>query len=68
MLVKRCLHRVQRISCAGQSLYGSDFLVLGLDRKHETGPDRFPIEQNGAGAANAMFASEINTRKAAAFT
>ena len=38
--------------------------AVGLDRQHETRPDRLPVQQYRAGPANALVAADVGTRKA----
>src|SRR5262249_48029271 len=38
---------------------GCDLIAVGLHRQHQAGADRLAIEQDGAGAADAMLAAGV---------
>jgi hypothetical protein len=44
----------------GEAFHRMERGAVGLHRKHETGTDRFAVEQNGAGAANSMFTAQMS--------
>ncbi len=59
MLVHRLLNRIELAAVAREALDGREFVAVGLHRQHQAGADRDTIEQNGAGAADAMLAADM---------
>ena len=57
------LKRVQVIY-RSQALDRLDFMSVGLDCKDQAGTHRFTIEQNGAGAADPVFAANVRAGQA----
>src|SRR6185312_3792671 len=47
-----------------ERLDGLDAAAVGLHRKHAAGAGREPIEQDGAGAAHAVFAADMRAGQA----
>ncbi len=43
----------------GQALDGADCIALGLHREHQAGPHRRVIDDDGAGAADAVIAADM---------
>jgi hypothetical protein len=54
------LHRMHP-SSIGEPFDGRDFRLARLDREHDAGTDRLAVEQDRAGAANAMLAADMDT-------
>src|ERR1700722_8218182 len=50
---------MQRAIGCGDALYGGDTMTVGLDGKHQAGTDGRAVEENGAGAADPMFAANM---------
>src|SRR5436190_15144214 len=63
-LVKRLLHRVQRLAVAGEAFDRGHLVALGLDREHETRPHGRAVEQHGAASAHAVLASDVSSGQA----
>ena len=59
MLVHRLLDRMQFAGTAGEPLDGREFMAIGLHRQHQAGTHRRAIQQDRAGAANAVFAADM---------
>jgi hypothetical protein len=57
---QRLLHRMQRAVGRGQPLYTSDFAAISLDRQHQTRAHSEPIDDDRAGAAHSMFATDMH--------
>ena len=58
MTGERCLYGVQ-FGTSRQSFDRFDASPLRLYREHKTGPHARSVDQNGTGAADAMFASQM---------
>jgi hypothetical protein len=58
MAHERLLHRMQ-LFAVGEPLDGPDRTAVGLDGKHETGPDGLAIDEDGAGPAHPMLAADM---------
>jgi len=48
----------------GQGLDGLKFVAIGLDGKHNARAHRFPIEEDGAGPAHAVFTTDVGAGEA----
>lgn len=64
-LPKTCLNRMQ-FPVAAQAFDGRDVRAIRLNREHGAGFHRFSIQQDGARAAQARFASDVRPRQPAA--
>ena len=54
---------MQVFRCA-QGFDRADFMAVGLDCKDQAGAHRFTIKEDGAGAADAMFAANVRADQA----
>ena len=63
MLVHRLLERMQLAGTGCEPLDGPEFMAIGLHREHQAGTHRRAIEQDRAGAANAVFAADMGAGK-----
>ncbi len=58
------LQRMQRLAI-GEPFDGADLPAVGLDREHQAGADRLAVEDDGAGAADAVLAADMGAGLAA---
>jgi hypothetical protein len=66
-LVERLLHH-RELAVGSKRLDGCNLVALGLNGIEQAGADRRPIEENGAGAANAVLATDVGPGEAAILT
>ena len=59
MIVHRLLQRMQFAVAAGQPFDGRELVAVGLHREHQAGAHRRAVEQDGAGAADAVLAADM---------
>src|SRR5215470_4210932 len=59
VILKRALQRMKFVA-VGKAFHRLERGAVSLHRKHETGTDRLPVEQNGAGTANSMFTAKMS--------
>ena len=64
LLVKRLLNRMQALGIGRQALDGGDLSPVDLDRHEQARPHRLAVEQDGAGAADAVLAAHVRPRQA----
>lgn len=57
------LQRVKVIVVECETLNRCDGMSIGLDGKRQTRARRFPVEENRARAANAVFTADVSTRQ-----
>jgi hypothetical protein len=48
---------------AGEAFHGLDLVTVRLDREHEAGAHRLPVQQDGTGAAHAVLAAHVRARE-----
>jgi hypothetical protein len=60
MINERGLHGMQLVAVR-KAFDRPDALALGLDRKHQAGPDRLVVEDHGARAADTMLAADMRS-------
>src|SRR3954447_10150616 len=58
MLHEGTLHGMQFVAIR-QTFDRPDFLAVGLRRKHQTGPHRLAVDDDGAGPANTVLAADM---------
>src|SRR6059036_1703555 len=64
-LAERGLKRMQRVARAvSKALHGLDLVAVRLDGEHEAGADRLAVQQDGAGAAHPVLASDVRSGEA----
>src|SRR2546430_2518368 len=64
-LAERGLKRMQRVARAvSEALHGLDLVAVRLDGEHEAGADRLAVQQDGAGAAHPVLASNVRSGEA----
>src|SRR5215831_16009697 len=63
MLSERFLQR-RKIGVVGESFYRHDLAAVSLHRQHPAGAHGRAIEENGAGPAHAMLASDMGSGEA----
>ncbi len=59
MVVHRLLQRMESTVLVGQALDGRNFMVVGLHGEHQAGAYGLAVEQDGAGAADAVLAADM---------
>ena len=64
MIHEGLLHDVQRLAI-GEPFDGADLSAFGLYGEHQAGPHRLAIDDHGAGAANAVLATDMRAGLAA---
>ncbi len=60
-LVEGRLKRMQPVGPRGQPFHRRDVMTVRLYSEEETRPYRLAVEQHGAGAADAMFATHVGS-------
>src|SRR6266702_4699360 len=64
-LAERGLKRMQCVARAvSEALHGLDLVAARLDGEHEAGADRLAVQQDGAGAAHPVLASDVRSGEA----
>ena len=64
LLVKRLLNRMKVLGVGRQALDGGDLATVDLDGQEQARPHRHAVEQDGAGAADAVLAPHVRPRQA----
>src|SRR5262245_26258506 len=64
MIAAKCLLQWMQLGTARQRFDGGDLSVAHLDREHQARAHRRAVKQEGAGAADAMFAAPMHPGKA----
>ena len=64
VVAERLLQRMQLVGGRRDALDGQDVVAIGLHRQHQAGACRTAIEQDGAGAADAVLATEVGPGEA----
>ena len=64
VVAERLLQRMQLVGAGGDALDGQHLVAVGLHRQHQAGARRAAVEQDGAGAADAMLAAEMGAGEA----
>ena len=59
VLVERLLQRMQLVRGGRDALDGEQIVAVGLHRQHQAGARRAAVDQDGAGAADAVLAAEM---------
>src|SRR5579875_693508 len=59
LLAKRLLNRMERRGWSGKPLDGQDLAALGLYRQHQAGTSGSAVDEDCAGAADAMLAAKM---------
>ena len=59
MIAKGLLERMEIVEGARDAFHRRDAGAIGLDRQHETAPNRSLLHQDRAGPAHAVLASEV---------
>jgi len=59
MVVEGLLQRMQRLAVRRDAFDGEDIVAVGLHREHQARARRIAVEQNRAGAADAVLAAEM---------
>ena len=67
MIHEGLLHRMQPVAIS-QALDGPDLLTVGLHGEHQAGAHRFVIDNDCAGAADTMLATDMGSGQSAIFT
>jgi hypothetical protein len=58
-IAKRFLQWVELFRVIGEAFDRADLMSIGLNGKHQTGADRFAVQQDRAGSAGAVFAAHM---------
>src|SRR5579885_3179197 len=64
IIAERLLQRVQRLAVGRDAFDRHDLVAVGLHREHQARAGRTAVEQNGAGAADAVLAAQMRAGKA----
>src|SRR6185437_12867297 len=67
MIHEGLLHRMQLVAVS-QTLDGADFPAIGLHGEHQTGAHWFPVDNDRAGTAHTVLATNVRSGLSAIFT